>query len=323
MTPRTLALALAALTFALALASLLWDPAGLLALYRRDPAIALAILIELRLPRTILALAIGASLGLTGAALQGMLRNPLASPDVLGPSAGAAFGAVVAVYWIGAAGSLGLAAGGIAGALASLAALRLLARGGASAATLILAGVAIAALAGALTNLALSLAPSPFALYDVLFWLLGSLADRSLVHVAIALPPILLGAALVLSATRNLDALALGDEVAASLGVDVPQLRRRIVIGTGLAVGGGVAVAGAIGFVGLVVPHLIRLSVDHRPAATVPLSALGGAALLTAADLAVRLPFAGKDLKLGVLTALIGAPFFLWLVIRQREVIEP
>ena len=323
MTPRTLTLGLAALTLVLALASLFWDPAGLLALYRRDPAVAATILVELRLPRTILGLAIGASLGLTGAAMQGLLRNPRASPDVLGRSAGAARGAVVAVYWIGAAGSLGLAAGGITGALVSLAALLLLARGGASAATLVLAGVAIAALAGALTNLALSLAPSPFALYDVLFWLLGSLADRSLVHVAIALPAILLGAALVLASARDLDALALGDEVAASLGVDVARLRRRVVIGTGLAVGGGVAVAGAIGFVGLVVPHLVRISVHHRPAETVPLSGLAGAALLTAADLAVRLPVAGKDLKLGVLTALIGAPFFLWLVVRQREVIGP
>lgn len=323
MTPRVLNLALALAVLVLALASLFWDPAGLAALHRRDPAVAMTILAELRLPRTLLGLAIGASLGLTGAAMQGLLRNPLASPDVLGPSGGAALGAVIAVYWLGAAGSLGLAAGGIAGALASLAALLLLARGGAATATLVLAGVAIAALAGALTNLALSLAPSPFALYDVLFWLLGSLADRSLVHVAVALPPILLGAVLVLMAARDLDALALGDEVAASLGVDVPRLRRRVVIGTGLAVGGGVAVAGAIGFVGLVVPHLVRFAVGHRPAATLVPSALAGAALLTAADLAVRLPLAGKDLKLGVVTALIGAPFFLWLVIRQREALAP
>lgn len=316
-------LSLAALALLLATASLCWDPASMLALWQRSPEAARAILIELRLPRALLALAIGGSLGLTGAAMQGLLRNPLASPDVLGPSTGAALGAVIVAYTFGIAGTLAMAFGGITGALAALGLLLLLSRGGASTATLLLAGVAISALGGALTNLALSLAPSPYALYDVLFWLLGSLADRSLLHVAVCLPPLLLGCALVLSGRRGLDALALGEDVAASLGVDVARLRLRIVVGTALAVGAGVAVAGSIGFIGLVVPHLVRPRVGGRPGAALMPSALAGAALLCAADLVVRLPVAGHDLKLGVVTALIGAPFFLWLIVRQREVIEP
>ena len=316
-------LSLTALALLLATASLCWDPLALVALWQRAPDVARAILIELRLPRALLALAIGASLGLTGAAMQGLLRNPLASPDVLGPSTGAALGAVLTAYTLGIGGTLAMAAGGIGGALVALGLLLLLSRGGAATATLLLAGVAISALGGALTNLALSLAPSPFALYDVLFWLLGSLADRSLIHVAVALPPMLLGAALVLSGARGLDALALGEDVAASLGFDIDRLRRRIVVGTALAVGAGVAVAGSIGFIGLVVPHLVRPYVGGRPGAALVPSALAGAALLCAADLVVRLPVAGHDLKLGVVTALIGAPFFLWLIIRQREVIEP
>ena len=316
-------LSLAALALLLATASLCWDPAGILALWQRSPAAARAILIELRLPRALLALAIGGSLGLTGAAMQGLLRNPLASPDVLGPSTGAALGAVIFAYTFGIAGTLAMALGGIGGALAALGLLLLLSRGGASTATLLLAGVAISALGGALTNLALSLAPSPYALYDVLFWLLGSLADRSLLHVAVALPPLFIGCALVLSGRRGLDALALGEDVAASLGIDVAALRLRIVVGTALAVGAGVAVAGSIGFIGLVVPHLVRPRVGGRPGAALMPSALAGAALLCAADLVVRLPLAGHDLKLGVVTALIGAPFFLWLIVRQREVIEP
>ena len=308
-------LSLLALATALGLASLLWAPTTLFAL----PAdVARTILIELRLPRALLGLAVGASLGLTGAALQGLLRNPLASPDVLGTSTGAALGAVVASYYIGVGGTFGLALGGMSGALLALALLLLLAGRGATTATLVLAGVAVSALAAALTNLALSLAPSPFALYDVLYWLLGSLADRSLDHVAFALPPMIFGCWLAWRGRRGLDALALDEDVAATLGVDIARLRRDIVIGTGLAVGAGVAVAGAIGFIGLVVPHLVRPFMRHRPGATLLPSALGGAALLTAADLIVRLPFSGGELKLGVVTAMIGAPFFLWLILKGK-----
>lgn len=318
MTPRVLNILLALLAILLALASLFWAPATLLEVAERAPDVARAILIELRLPRTLLGLAIGAVLGVTGAALQGLLRNPLAAPDVLGSSTGAAFGAVLASYYLGIGGTLGLALGGMAGAVGALALLLLLAGPGATTASLVLAGVAISALASALTNLALSLAPSPFALYDVLFWLLGSLADRSLDHVLFALPPMLLGGAMALSTRRGIDALALGENVATSLGENVARLRRRIVIGTGLAVGAAVAVAGAIGFVGLVVPHLVRPFVGHRPGAAMVPSALAGACLLTAADLAVRVPIGGQELKLGVLTAMLGCPFFLWLILHGR-----
>jgi iron complex transport system permease protein len=318
LTPRLLNGLLALLATLLALASLFWAPAQLQEVAARAPDVARAILVELRLPRTLLGLAIGAVLGLTGAALQGLLRNPLAAPDVLGSSTGAAFGAVLASYYVGLGGTLGLAVGGMTGAVGALALLLLLAGPGATTASLVLAGVAISALASALTNLALSLAPSPFALYDVLFWLLGSLADRSLDHVLFALPPMLLGGALALSTRRGIDALALGEDVAASLGQDVARLRRRIVIGTGLAVGAAVAVAGAIGFIGLVVPHLVRPFVGHRPGAAMVPSALAGACLLTAADLAVRVHVGGQELKLGVVTAMLGCPFFLWLILGGR-----
>jgi len=318
MSPRLLNRLLAMLATLLALASLFWEPATLWDLATRAPAVARSILVELRLPRTVLGLAIGAVLGVTGAALQGLLRNPLAAPDILGSSTGAAFGAVMASYYVGIGGTLGLAIGGMTGAVGALALLLLLAGPGATTASLVLAGVAISALASALTNLALSLAPSPFALYDVLFWLLGSLADRSLEHVAFALPPMIVGGALAFGARRGLDALALGEDVAASLGQDVGRLRRRIVIGTGLAVGAAVAVAGAIGFIGLIVPHLVRPFVGYRPGAALAPSALGGACLLTAADLAIRVPVAGQELKLGVVTAMLGCPFFLWLILRGR-----
>jgi iron complex transport system permease protein len=281
------------------------------------PELARTILIELRLPRALLAAAIGAALGLTGAAMQALLRNPLASPDVVGSSAGAGLGAVVAGYLLAGGSSLAFAAGGVAGALVALALLWALAGAGAGTATLILAGIAVSALAGALTSLALSLAPSPFALYDAFFWLLGGLEDRSLAHVAVALPLIAAGAALIAPQARALDRLTLGEEVAQSLGTSLVRLRWAVLGGTALAVGGSVAVAGSIGFIGLVAPHLVRPLVGHRPAATLLPAALAGACLL-AADLATRAAPPGVDLKLGVLTALIGAPFFLWLILKGR-----
>jgi iron complex transport system permease protein len=314
---RRLALLLAVLLVPLLLASLLWDPAMLRAVAGRDPALARAIIIELRLPRTALAALIGASLGLGGAAMQGLLRNALASPDVLGPSTGASLGAVIAGYFLG-GGVLAVAAGGIAGALLALALLLALAGPAATTATLILAGVAISALGGALINLALSLAPSPYALYDVMFWLLGSLADRSLPQLFVAGPIILFAGGVLLAQRHALDSLALGEEVAESFGLDMARLRWTVVGATGVMVGAGVAVAGSIGFVGLVVPHLVRPLVGNRPGTALLPAAIAGAALLVAADMAVRLPVAGEELKLGVLTALLGAPFFLWLLVRQR-----
>jgi iron complex transport system permease protein len=305
------------LCLALALASLALGPVDLLALWARDPALAQVLFVELRLPRAGLALAIGAGLGASGAAAQGLFRNPLASPDVLGPSSGAALGAVLAGYFAG-AGVIGMAVGGLAGAGLSLLLLLALAGRGAGATRLVLAGVAVSMLLGVAINLALSLAPSPFALYDLMFWLMGGLNDRSLPQLALAVPLIGAGIALLLRAGPALDALALGEEVAQSLGVGPSRVQRQVVIGIALATGAGVAVAGSIGFIGLIVPHLVRPLVGHRPGAAIAPAALAGAALLTAADIAVRLVPAGLDLRLGVLTALIGAPFFLALIMGRR-----
>jgi iron complex transport system permease protein len=266
---------------------------------------------EIRLPRAILGALIGAALGLAGAALQGYLRNPLAEPGLLGVSGGASLGAVIAIH-SGATATFALALplGGLIGAgLATLAVL-LLAGERSGPVTLILAGVAIASLTGALTTLALNLSPNPFAAVEMVFWMLGSLNDRSLVHVWIAAPLMLTGLAVLLTLGRDLDALALGEDTAASLGVDLARLRLKVVAGTALAVGAATAVAGTIGFVGLVVPHLLRPYVGAEPGRLLPASALGGAILVLLSPVG--------DLRLGVLTALIGAPFFFWLVVKTR-----
>lgn len=275
---------------------------------------------EIRLPRALLASVVGATLGLAGAALQGYLRNPLAEPGLVGASSTAALGAVLMLYtgaatWF----PMALPLGGIAGAITGLALVTLLAGARSGALTLILAGVAVNTLAAALTSLALSLAPSPYAALEIVFWLLGSLADRSFEHLRVALPFMLVGWLLLLRLGRALDALSIGEEAAASLGVRLTRLRLLLLLGVGLSVGAAVAVSGAIGFIGLVVPHLLRPLVGHRPGALLPASALGGAALTLAADIGVRLLSSGAELKLGVLTALIGAPFFLYLLVRMRR----
>jgi len=281
------------------------------------------VLVELRLPRALLGLMVGFSLGATGAALQGLLRNPLADPGVMGVSGAAALGAVVAFYW-GLAGalSIGLALGGLAGAGLATAALLLLARQGAGTTALILAGVAIGSLSGALTALALNLSPSPYAVMEVVFWLMGSLADRSLDHVLLAIPFMAVGWFLLLGAGRGLDALSLGEETAQSLGFDVMRLRVRLVLASAFAVGSAVAVSGAIGFVGLVVPHVLRPFVGHRPGPLVLASGLGGAVLTSAADILVRVLPTQPELKLGVVTAIIGAPFLFSLLWRMRGEVE-
>lgn len=323
--PRLTLLALAGLVLALLLASLLVGPASLplgralaALVTGQDPAVAL-VMREIRLPRALLALLIGGGLGVSGAALQGYLRNPLAEPGLLGISGTAALGAAIALY-TGLAAAVPLALPGMALTGAAVATLLVwgLAGAGGGSVTLILAGVAVASLAGALTSLVLNLAPNPFAASEIVYWLLGSLADRSVVHLALAAPFILVGIALLLLLGRDLDALTLGEDAAGSLGVSLPRTRALVVAGSALAVGAGVAVAGAIGFVGLVVPHLLRPLVGAMPSRLLPASGLGGAALVLAADVAVRLIAPGRDLKLGVLTALVGAPFFLWLVWRNR-----
>lgn len=280
-------------------------------------ATAKLILLELRLPRALLGLMVGGSLGLAGAALQGLFRNPLVEPGVIGVSGSAALGAVLAFYTgLSAFVPLALPLAGIAGAVAAIAVLQLVAWRDGRIATLLLAGVALATLAGALTALALNLSPNPYAAVEIMFWLMGSLADRSLDHVALALPFMAVGWALMLSGGRGLDAMTLGEDSARSLGVSLGSLQARLVMGAALAVGSGVAVSGAVGFVGLIVPHLLRPFLGHRPAPLLWASLLGGAALTTAADIAVRFLGGDTELRLGVATALIGAPFFLWLVLR-------
>lgn len=281
---------------------------------------AAVIFAEIRLPRALLGLMVGAVLGLAGAAMQGLLRNPLAEPGLMGVSPSAALGAVIAFYsGFSTAVPLGLPIGGMIGALVAVVLVYALAGREAGVMTLILAGIAVGSLAGALTSLALSLSPNPFALTEIVFWMLGSLSDRSLDHVWLAGPFMLLGAALLLSVGRGLDALTLGEDTARSMGFSLGRLGATVIVGSALSVGAAVAVAGAIGFVGLIVPHLLRPVVGHRPGILLPLSALGGAALLLAADTAVRFGGPGPELKLGVVTALLGAPFFLVLVLRTRR----
>ncbi len=280
----------------------------------------LLILREIRLPRTLLALAIGAGLGASGAALQALLRNPLAEPGLVGISATSALGAVLAFYsGLSARFALALPLGGLVGALAGTLLILRLTRGSAGSLTMILAGVILTTFASAGTSLVLSLAPNPYAAYEILFWLMGSLADRSLDHVLLAVPFIAVGLTLLLRTARELEALALGDDTARSLGVNVARLRLRAIAGTALAVGPGVAVAGFIGFVGLLVPHALRPLVGARPRLLLPQSALGGALLTLLADIGCRLvPMVG-ELKLGIVTALLGAPFFLYLLTRERR----
>ncbi|MGO4666786.1 FecCD family ABC transporter permease [Bosea sp. 2RAB26] len=278
------------------------------------------VLVELRLPRALLGALVGFSLGLAGAAMQGLLRNPLAEPGILGISSAAAFGAVVVFYsGLSATMALALPLGGMAGAaMATLLLYAFLGRG-AGTMTLILAGVAINSFAGAMTALALNLAPNPYAALEIVFWLMGSLADRSLLHVWLVLPPMILGWLLLLSTAPALDALTLGEDTAKSLGFDLAWLRARLIGGAALAVGSAVAVTGAIGFVGLVVPHLLRPLVGNRPGRLLLVSGFGGAILTLLADTALRLTPIRPELKLGVVTALIGAPFLFHLIHRLRR----
>jgi iron complex transport system permease protein len=272
---------------------------------------------EIRLPRALLALLVGAGLGSAGAALQALLRNPLAEPGVLGISAGGALGAVI-VYYSGLTMrfAFALPLGGLLGAAGVTIALYLLAHRQLSTAGMILAGVAINSFAGAGVALLLNLAPNPYAAYEIYFWLMGSVTDRSLSHVVLVAPFIVSGILVLVQQAGQLNALVLGEDTARSLGVDLARLRRRLILGTALAVGPGVAVAGTIAFVGMLVPHLLRPWISNQPRLLVPASAFGGAALTLAADLLVRVPLPHGELKLGVVTGLLGAPLFLWVALR-------
>ena len=309
---------LLASAFALSLlAGRVWLPLD--AIFSGDP-LARLIVTDIRLPRGVLAILVGASLGLSGAVLPGLTRTPLAEPALLGVSTGAALGAVVAIYF--GVTSLTIFGGPVLGMVGALAAAALtfgLGRGGGTIA-LVLAGAAVSSLTAAGIALALNFAPNPYAAYEIMNWLLGSLADKSWAQVWLVLPFIAAGLALLASTGGALDALTLGETSAQSLGVSLGRLRMMAILGTALAVGAATSVTGAIGFIGLVAPHLVRPFVGHLPSRILLPAALGGALLLLLADSAARLIHLGPELKLGVFTALVGTPFFFWLVVRLKKV---
>jgi len=316
-----LLVALGVIAFAASLlAGRVWlPPRALLDVFRDPDSMAALIVREIRLPRSVLALITGAVLGLSGAVLQGFTRNPLAEPALLGVSSGAALGAVIAIYFGLAA--ISPAAGplmGMAGGLAACALTFALGRGGTVA--LVLAGAAVSSLTAAGIALALNFAPNPYAAYEIMNWLLGTLADKSWNQVLLILPFVAVGGGLLALTGRGLDALALGEAQALSLGINLARLAALTVAGTALAVGAVTSVTGAIGFVGLVAPHLVRPFVDYSPRRTLLPAALAGAVLLLCSDIAARLVHTSPELRLGVFTSLIGTPFFFWLVVRLRRV---
>jgi iron complex transport system permease protein len=283
------------------------------------PQLAGLIVTDLRLPRAVLACIAGGALGLSGAVLQGFTRNPLAEPGLLGVTAGASLGAVIAIYF-GMTSVFEFMAPmmGLAGALAASALTFALGRNGGTV-TFVLAGAAVSGLGGALIAVALNLAPSPYAAYEIMTWLMGSLTDQSWNHVVLVLPFVVMGCAMLLFTANGLDALSLGEIQAQSLGVNLPQLRVLVILGTALAVGATTSVTGAIGFIGLIAPHLVRPLVTSRPRQILIPAAILGALLLLLADIATRLIRIGPEMKLGVVTSLVGTPFFFWLVVRLRK----
>ena len=309
---------LLAIVFALSLlAGRVWLPLD--AIFSGDP-LARLIVTDIRLPRGVLAILVGASLGLSGAVLQGLTRNPLAEPSLLGVSTGAALGAVVAIYF--GVTSLTIFGGPVLGMVGALGAAALtfgLGRGGGTIA-LVLAGAAVSSLTAAGIALALNFAPNPFAAYEIMTWLLGTLADKSWNQVLLILPFVAVGGALLALTGRGLDALALGEAQAQSLGINLGRLAALTVAGTALSVGAVTSVTGAIGFIGLVAPHLVRPFVEYSPRRVLLPAALTGAVLLLCSDIAARLVHTSPELRLGVFTSLLGTPFFFWLVVRIRKV---
>lgn len=275
------------------------------------------IMAELRVPRALLGLGVGGVLGLSGAVLQGYLRNPLADPTVVGVSSSAALGGVLAILL----GLTGLPMFGLAmlGAGTSVALLVMLAGRGGGPLAFILAGMVLATLSGALTALIISLAPNPFATSEIIAWLMGALTDRTMDDLVRAAPFMAAGSLILLTTGRALDALTLGEEAAQSLGIHPQGLQAQVALGTGLAIGASVAVTGVVGFVGLIVPHFVRLWVGERPSATLLPSFCGGAILTLIADTIVRLTRGPGEVRLGIAMAAIGAPFFLLLLARLRR----
>ena len=293
---------------------------GLQDFFSGEQSLAANVIGQIRLPRLLLALVIGATLGMSGAAMQGLLRNPLADPGVLGVSSGAAFGAICTLYFgLAASAWYWLPGAAILGALFTLFMVYLLAGLHSSMLALILAGTAMSAIMISLIAVALNFAPSLYAMQEIVFWMLGSLANRHFDHLGIALPLAAISWIMMLSRSRFLDALSLGEDSARSLGFNNQRERWILLLGISIGVGACVAVSGAIGFIGLVIPHLLRPFVGYRPGRLMFASALGGALLLVLADILVRQFDSARELKLGVVTSLIGAPFFLLLILKTRS----
>ncbi|HVJ71775.1 MAG TPA: iron ABC transporter permease [Sphingomicrobium sp.] len=294
-----------------------WSPVE--AIRAANPELVSTLILELRLPRTLLALGYGATLGLTGAALQALFANPLASPDLTGSTSGAALGAVVAAYWLGFSTPLAMALAGSVGALFALGLLILLAGRQAEPASLLLAGLAISLAAGAGTSLALALAPSPFAFYDAFDWLMGSFTDRSMSQAAVALIPAGFAVGLIARRAKTIDMLVLGEDVVAATGLRPRRLALEIIVLSAIAVGACVAVCGAIGFVGLIAPVIARrLSAGHPGRAMIPSSAIGGG-LVVLADLISRTIELDRSIPVGVLTTLAGTPIFIAILLSMRR----
>ncbi len=293
----------------------------LAALFGRGAAGDQLVVLHIRLPRALTAFAVGAALGVSGAALQGLLRNPLAEPGVLGVSAMASLGATGVLYYgYAALSAWAMPTAAIAGALAGTGLIAFAALRTASAVTLILIGVGLSSFAGAAMNLMMNLAPNPFSLADMVNWMLGSVANRSFLDLAFAAPFLVAGSLVLFTARRGLSALTLGEEAASGVGLNLRRQRLLVVLGTGLATGAAVALAGIIGFVGIVAPHIVRPLVDHDPARSLLPSALLAGLILVLADIGVRLVPTVSELKLGVVAALIGAPAFVWIAMQRRSV---
>lgn len=279
------------------------------------------ILTDIRLPRTLAAAAAGLALGMSGAAMQGLLRNPLAEPGVMGVSASAATAATAVIYFgIASMAAWAVPIASLGGALVATVFLTLAGLRTRGIATLILIGIALSAFAGAVMALFVNLAPNPFSLSDLINWTAGSVANRDADDIALALPFILAGCALLFSVRRSLALLVLGEESAHALGVDLMRVRIAVVAGTGLATGGAVALAGMIGFVGLVAPHMVRGFVGNDTGRTLLPAALAGALLLVVGDMIIRIWPWGNELHLGTLAALVGAPLFLLIALRHGTV---
>ncbi len=274
---------------------------------------------QIRLPRALAAYLVGAALGISGAALQGLLRNPLAEPGVLGVSASASLAATFSLYYgLAALSPWVLPMAAILGALAATALIALAALRTRSVVTLILIGVGLSSFAGAAMSLLLNLAPNPFSLADMINWMLGSVSNRSFREIGFAAPFLVAGTAILLASRRGLSALTLGEEAASGVGLNLRNQRLLTVLGAGLATGGSVALAGAIGFVGIVAPHVIRPFVNHDPARSLIPSALLAGLIVILADIGVRILPTTNELKLGVVAALIGAPAFVWIAMQRR-----